>query len=1244
MSDTTNIITAADINGFIGAIPNPPVNSLNFLLQSYGLPTLTLVTTGTDISPDTFVDMIDAINYIAQHQGTTITEIQVDPTIGTPTGLIGLESPNLYKAVIASNIALISANRLNTALRESITTEVTTNSELWYHNLVFTHVITFNSGDEAKYFFNTGGQISINFEHPTESGVNSLWNQLATACGKIYISSTNDPRQIRIEGTRFNGVTKINGSGTPTTLSANHGYYALTVNDTEIFKQFATVGNLDYLQSNIAVKVKSNGTRGSRNDAGNIITVTTTFTQVPMATLVAGGYAIPGTTVTATALAPYGINAQNTWGTPTVEGMVQPDLNVSYPNPVVVSSWNPNPVSINESSTLSWAATNATSVTLGTTGLENYETTGTKSYSDFIKLTDTKSSNPTFNETITAAGPAGRTIIAAPLRLFVPTPESVTPSFTIASFSETKLNARKSCVLTWATQNAVRVSVVSTELSVNSSGLSGSVKVVAPNIPGIYTAYLTATSNTDDVVTQQVQIEVIAVATVTPKIIASLTPSTNILPGQAVTLSWNILDSTSATIDSTELNLHRSVLSGSEIIIAPETPGSTYPIVVTAVSESLDTATLQLAVTVTKLPIINCSANKYKVSPNQPVTFIWDTIDAVSVTVTGLFTSEALSGSETITTNAQLGTQSVTITATSSTNESVTKTIDIVVIEPDVITPVINGNFNPGTVVAGEATTLTWMTYYADRVKVTGLHNSTELNGSLSIVPTAAFGKQSVVITAYGNAGQSTSTNFEVTVTAPTPIIPSITGSFIANTIAVGQQANFNWLSTDAVSVTLTGLGTNSTELSGETYTTVATKLGTEYVLLTATSSTGHTVTNKVPLTIVAPSILLGPNTMRRASATLSPLTFAVPYIVQLTASGGTAPYQFAVVNSMLPAGLILDSATGIIAGTPTTTALTQFAFAVQATDNYGFVGTQSYELNAQAPRLTLTPVTLSVAKVNQSYTAQTISAAGGTAPYEFIFPTDGNFPSGLRLSNNTSNSVDIVGTPNLIGDYRFPVTAVDSYGFSVTQIMNINVTAVDIAVRPTRIVLSSGLAKTVYTSETITASGGRLPYIFVMAMGTQLPRGLSLIAITPDSAVITGTPERADSTPVAANFVIDVVDSNNNRTSKNYSITITNPVITLSYPTRLLSGSTMSPYSDTVTASGGTAPYVFTVKPGTQLPTGLSITSSVSTGTISGIPLDAGAFYFTIVATDANGFTTEQEYSISLEVMVVVDLTVPLE
>jgi hypothetical protein len=82
--------------------------------------------------------------------------------------------------------------------------------------------------------------------------------------------------------------------------------------------------------------------------------------------------------------------------------------------------------------------------------------------------------------------------------------------------------------------------------------------------------------------------------------------------------------------------------------------------------------------------------------------------------------------------------------------------------------------------------------------------------------------------------------------------------------------------------------------------------------------------------------------------------------------------------------------------------------------------------------------------------------------------------------------------------------------------------------------------------------------------------------------------------------------------------------------PTTLPPGTVLFPYSQTITASGGSAPYTFTLPSG-ALPSGLSLSSA---GVISGTPQQAGLFNFTVRATDSNGCQGSRAYSLAILVL----------
>jgi hypothetical protein len=91
-------------------------------------------------------------------------------------------------------------------------------------------------------------------------------------------------------------------------------------------------------------------------------------------------------------------------------------------------------------------------------------------------------------------------------------------------------------------------------------------------------------------------------------------------------------------------------------------------------------------------------------------------------------------------------------------------------------------------------------------------------------------------------------------------------------------------------------------------------------------TSRGSCVFGAGPATVFSPLLALWSDPLPNAQV-------GVPYLFTLTARGGVPPYTFAVVTGVLPAGLTLNAATGLISGTPTT-AVTLDAVTFSVTDS----------------------------------------------------------------------------------------------------------------------------------------------------------------------------------------------------------------------------------------------------------------------------------------------------------------------
>jgi uncharacterized delta-60 repeat protein len=184
---------------------------------------------------------------------------------------------------------------------------------------------------------------------------------------------------------------------------------------------------------------------------------------------------------------------------------------------------------------------------------------------------------------------------------------------------------------------------------------------------------------------------------------------------------------------------------------------------------------------------------------------------------------------------------------------------------------------------------------------------------------------------------------------------------------------------------------------------------------ITATAANGCAGTQAYNLLITANCAAITVN-----PASLPAATVGVAYNQTITATGGNAPYSFAVTSGTLPTGLLLDGTTGAITGTPT--AGGTFIFRITATGAGGCTGSRNYVMTLACSTLTFTPPILSNAQVGVNYNKLlTVSPAGS---YTFSLLT-GQLPPGITL-----NSAGLIsGVSSQAGTYNFKVKALAAGG-----------------------------------------------------------------------------------------------------------------------------------------------------------------------------------------------------------------------
>jgi|GEM_PF-301752 len=446
--------------------------------------------------------------------------------------------------------------------------------------------------------------------------------------------------------------------------------------------------------------------------------------------------------------------------------------------------------------------------------------------------------------------------------------------------------------------------------------------------------------------------------------------------------------------------------------------------------------------------------------------------------------------------------------------------------------------------------------------------------GTISGTPTTA-GTFVITDTAKNAGGNGTGT-ITITINPAKPVVTAASTTAIAGT--VGVAFNYSIIATNSPtgysSTTLpAGLSLNSAGIISGIPTTAGT-----FVITDTAKNAGGNGTGTITITI----------NPAKPVVTAASTTGTVGIIFSYTIIATNNPTSYS--STILPAGLILNTSTGVISGTPTTAGTFTITDTAKNISGAG-TGTLTIVINPAKPVVANASTTGTVGTAF-SYT---INATNNPTSYSST-----TLPAGLSL--NTSTGI-ISGTPTTAGTFTITDTAKNISGAgNGTLTITINPPL------PTVPVVSSAASATgtvgVAFNYTITASNNPISY----AATNNLPAGLT---INPATGVISGTPT------VAGTFV-DTIKATNAAGTGTKVLTITivlnPPVITSS---TVAGGNIGTAFNYAITATNNPTSYT-----STTLPAGLTI--NTSTGVISGTPTVSGTFTVTLTATNAAGSGTQ--------------------
>lgn len=376
---------------------------------------------------------------------------------------------------------------------------------------------------------------------------------------------------------------------------------------------------------------------------------------------------------------------------------------------------------------------------------------------------------------------------------------------------------------------------------------------------------------------------------------------------------------------------------------------------------------------------------------------------------------------------------------------------------------------------------------------------------------------------------------------------------------------------TGATSVTFNGVSATTFTVNSPTQITATVPAtATTGKIAVATPNGSVTSTNNYTVTLPPPVI---------SSATTASGKIGQAFSYLIIASNG--PTSFNAPG--LPAGLSINTTTGLISGTPTQAGT--FSVAISATNSAG-TATATLVLEIPAPPV-ITSTNAASGQLGNSFLYQ-ITASNNPTSYA----VNGSLPTGVSLNTNTGL---ISGTPSQAGTFTVTVSATNAGGTGSATL------TLTVAPRPLPIVDSATQSGRVGQNFAFGIVASNAPQSYT---ARNLPAGLTINART---GQISGIPTQAGTFTVA----ISATNSTGTGSGTLTLIIAARPIPVVTSET--ISGRVAQNFWYQIKASE--APQSYAAQ---NLPAGLTLNRT--TGVITGTPTQFGKFTVAISATNSTG------------------------
>lgn len=297
--------------------------------KGWGQTAFTSAAAGGTVTATQWAALVNNLSSAGSQTNTALTSRSA-PTAGTTISILAALSADITSCTTnRGNAAAVGTEYGTFSGTTSKTAGTGTGTNAW--TITFTHTVTFATADQARYFWNAGGRVRLQYgKSSTGTDNDADWNLFAGKVGSIYISGRVAGAAQTIAGTSYTGTTRIGGTGgTQNTLATTTGWYTLVpgAGATTLLSLADTVA--PYTGDTII-------TTGAVNAGSTVLTLTTTWNSTSrsgagQSTNISGGTATssPSTTITGTApttlctyIPPSTTYLANSWGTPAIAASV----------------------------------------------------------------------------------------------------------------------------------------------------------------------------------------------------------------------------------------------------------------------------------------------------------------------------------------------------------------------------------------------------------------------------------------------------------------------------------------------------------------------------------------------------------------------------------------------------------------------------------------------------------------------------------------------------------------------------------------------------------------------------------------------------------------------------------------------------------------------------------------------------------------------------------------------------------